>query len=161
MKEAETSTDKRIKEMKRWKEVISASPAESHIRSDHSFRNAQHYKRAGCCESFPSAFSLCILAPLTLHPCTLGDQCISMNLTLAQSQCERHTCGYRSILWRRWQHRGMYYVVTICQSPGSPLPNPDTRCRTALSYSAWATRTNCSKSALVVRIYLEFELTEC
>lgn len=47
MKEWETIKDKRIKEMKRWKELIAVSPAESLIRSDHILRNAQHYEKTG------------------------------------------------------------------------------------------------------------------
>lgn len=58
MKEWETIKDKRIKQMKRWKEVIAKSPAESRIRSDHIFRNAQRYAKTWCM-SFPSNFSLC------------------------------------------------------------------------------------------------------
>lgn len=59
MKEWETIKDKRIKQMKRWREVIAESPAESFIRSDHIFRNAQRYEKTWCA-SFPSNCSLCI-----------------------------------------------------------------------------------------------------
>lgn len=53
IKDGETIKDKRIKQMKRWKEVITASPAESFIRSDRIFRNAQHLGKTWCV-SLPS-----------------------------------------------------------------------------------------------------------
>lgn len=40
--------DKEIEKTKRWREVTAASPAKLHIRSDHIFRNAQHYEKSGC-----------------------------------------------------------------------------------------------------------------
>ena len=66
MKERETIKDKRIKEMKRWKEVIAASPAESHIRSDHILRNAPALWEASELCVFPIQIFSLHLAPLTL-----------------------------------------------------------------------------------------------
>lgn len=60
MKERDTIKDKRIKEMKWWKEVITASPAESLITSSRILRNAQSYEETGWRVPFPSNFSLCI-----------------------------------------------------------------------------------------------------
>lgn len=63
MKERHTIKDKRIKELKWWKEVITASPAESlitSITSSRILRNAQRYEETGWCVPLASNFSLCI-----------------------------------------------------------------------------------------------------
>ncbi len=141
--------------MERWKEVIAASPAESLIRSDRILRNAQCYEETAWCVSFPSNFSLCIWRrslyaslhswwPMHYHELHTGQVTVQ----------EAHLWLLEYSVWRR----EAYIMLSLSVSHPAPLSLLQTL-QTSVTFSV-SNKPNCFKSASVVTIYLEFELTE-
>lgn len=131
----ETIKDKRIKEMKRWKGVIAASPAESLIRSDRILGNAQCYEKMVCV--FPIQLFSLHLAPLTL--CVLA--LLVTNAFPWASHRPRHSIRGTLVATGVFCDVGRHTLCCHCLSV-TPLLSPHSRhsrLSRPRSHSMWAT----------------------